>query len=192
MTFLRIWLLGLTKPAHMFDKLKQKPAPFWGLWAVLIRFVVTSLTTTLALYLLGRLPFAPSRLTFLPIENYYRAEIFFLPIWGLGIWLLMASIAHVFIRLAGKRSNFDQILNVIGMGMLVPMPVVWLFDWTAIGFSFYTIMPMAISHSVFQLWEVGIEAIGFNKLLGLRLPIAVMLAIAINVVYVLLAMTFIR
>lgn len=192
MTFLRIWLLGLTKPSHLFDELRHKPAPMWGLWAVLIRFVVTSLTTTLALYLLGRLPFAPSRLTFLPMENYYRAEIFFLPLWGLGIWLLMASIAHVFIRLAGKGSNFDQILNVIGMGMLVPMPAVWLFDWTAIGFSFYTMMPMAISHSVFQLWEVGIEATGFNRLLGLRLPFAVMVAIAINVVYVLLAMTFIR
>jgi hypothetical protein len=176
----------------MFDELRQKPAPSWGLRAVLIRFIVTSLTTTLALYLLGRLPFAPSRLTFLPVEHYYRAEILFLPLWGLGIWLLMASMAHVFIRLARKRSDFDQILNVIGMGMLVPMPAVWLFDWTAIGFSFYTMMPMAISHSVFQLWEVSIEATGLNKLLGLRLPVAVTVAIAINVVYVLLAMTFIR
>lgn len=192
MTFLRIWLLGLTKPSRMFDELRQKPAPFWGLWAVLIRFIVTSLTTTLALYLLGRLPFAPSRLTFLPVEDYYRAQILFLPLWGLGIWLLMASMAHVFIRLARKRSNFDQILNVIGMGMLVPMPAVWLFDWTAIGSSFYTMMPMAISHSVFQLWEVGIEATGLNKLLGLRLPVAVTVPIVINVVYVLLAMTFIR
>jgi hypothetical protein len=144
------------------------------------------------LYLLGRLPFAPSRLTFLPMEHYYRAEILFLPLWGLGIWLLMASLAHVFIRLTRKGSNFDQILNVIGMGMLVPMPAVWLFDWTAIGFSFYPMMPMAVSHSVFQLWEVGIEATGLSKLLGLRLPVAVMVAIAINVVYVLLAMTFIR
>jgi hypothetical protein len=192
MTFLRVWLLGLTKPSHMFDQLKQKPAPFWGFWAVLIRFIVTSLTTTLALYLIGHLPFAPSRLTFLPIENYYRAEIFFLPIWGLGIWLLMASMAHVVIRLAGKRSDFDQILNVVGMGMLVPMPVLWLFDWTAVGLGFFTMMPMAISHSIFQLWEVSIEAIGFNRLLGLRLFMAVMLALAINVVYVLLAMTFIR
>jgi hypothetical protein len=86
----------------------------------------------------------------------------------------------------------DQILNVIGMGMLVPMPAVWLFDWTAIGLSFYTMMPMAISHSIFQLWEVAIEATGLHKLLGLRLSVAVTVAIVINVVYVLLAMTFIR
>jgi hypothetical protein len=176
----------------MFDELRQKPAPFWGLRAVLIRFVVTSLTTTLALHLLGGLPFAPSRLTFLPMEDYYRAQILFLPLWGLGIWLLMASMAHIFIRLAGKRSSFDQVLNVIGMGMLVPMPAVWLFDWTAIGFSFYTMMPMAISHSASRLWEVGIEATGLNKVLGLRLPIAVTVAMVINVVYVLLAMALIR
>jgi hypothetical protein len=104
----------------------------------------------------------------------------------------MASVAHLFIRLAGKGTSFDQTLNVMGMGMLVPMPAVWIFDWAAIGFSFYTMMPMAISHSVFQFWEVVIEAIGFNRLLGLRLRFGVTVAIVINAVYVLLAMTFIR
>jgi hypothetical protein len=65
----------------MFDELRHKPAPFWGMWAVLILFIVTSLTTTLALSLLGLLPFAPSNLTFLPTEDYYKAEIFFLFPW---------------------------------------------------------------------------------------------------------------
>ncbi len=67
----------------MTDELRAKPAPLYGFVMVLIRFVVTSLTSLLALYLLDRVPFAPSRLTFLRNENYYRAEIFFLPLWGI-------------------------------------------------------------------------------------------------------------
>lgn len=192
MTFVKIWFLGLIKPARMVDELRDKPAPFWGLWAVLIRFVVTSLTSILALYLLGRLAFAPSRLTSLPIENYYKAEIFFLPVWGLGIWLLMGSVAHIAIRLSGRQSSFDSILNVIGMGMLTPMPVLWLFDWATIALGWYGLMTQAVSHSIVQLWEAGVEAVGFRRILGLRLPVAIMLAIAINVIYVLLAMIFIR
>jgi hypothetical protein len=192
MDFLRIWLLGITAPSRIFYTLGDKPAPFWGMSAVLIRFVVTSLTSILSLYLLGRLPFAPSRLSFLPVENYYRAEIFFLPFWGLGIWLLMGGITHLAIRLFGKRNDFDRILNIIGLGMIVPMPVLWLFDWTAIGLDFYGLMPQAVSHSIAQTWEAGVEAVGFKKLLGLGLPFAVALAVIINAVYILLAMIFIR
>ncbi|MBI2830991.1 MAG: YIP1 family protein, partial [Chloroflexi bacterium] len=172
--------------------LKDKPAPIWGMRAVLIRFVVTSLTSILALYLSGRLPFAPSRLTFLPIEDYYKAEIFFLPLWGLGIWLLMGGIAHTVIRLFGKQSSFDDILNIIGMGMLVPMPVLWLFDWATIALDWYGLTVQAASHSLAQLWETGVQAVGFRKILGLSVFGAVIMAIIINAVYILLAMVFIR
>ena len=192
MNFVRLWFLGLINPSGMLNELKDKPAPVWGVWAVLIRFLVTSLTSILALYLLDRLPFAPSRLTFLPVADYYKAEIFFLPLWGLGIWLLMSGMAHVVIRLFGKISDFDQILNIIGMGMLVPMPVLWLFDWATIASGWYGMIAQATSHSLIQLWETGIEALGLKRILGLRLSGAVALAAVINVVYVLLAIIFIR
>ncbi|MBM3240584.1 hypothetical protein FJZ31_30235 [Candidatus Poribacteria bacterium] len=123
MNFVQVWFLGIINPSRMFDELKSRPAPLWGFCAVLIRFVFTSLTTILALYLLGRVPFVPSNLAFLTTENYYSAEIFFLPIFGLVAWLLMSSSAHIVLRLAGKASDFDQILNIVGMGMLIPMPV---------------------------------------------------------------------
>jgi hypothetical protein len=83
-------------------------------------------------------------------------------------------------------------LNIIGMGMLVPMPIFWLWDWTIIGLDLYRMITMAVSHSVFQMWETGVQTISFRRILGIRLHYSVLLAIAINVVYVLLAMTFIR
>jgi len=190
--FLHQWFLGIIKPTRMIDELRSKPAPFWGLWAVLIRFIITSLTTTLALYLLKRLPFSQSNLTFLSIEDYYLAEIFFLPLWGLGIWILMSSIAHLALRITHKQSNFDIILNIIGMGMLIPMPLLWLFDWIIIGLNLFTIIIAAVSHTIFQIWEASIQAIGFRKIFGLSTLGAVVLAIIINAIYILLAIIFIR
>ncbi len=176
----------------MTKELHSKPAPLYGFIMVLIRFVITSLTSLLALYLLHKLPFAPSRLTFLPNEEYYRAEILFLPLWGIGIWILMGGLAHLATRLMRKAGNYDQVLNIIGIGMLTPMPFLWLFDWLAIALNMYGLMLQAISHSVSQLWEAAVQTIGFKKILGLRLPAAVLIAVLINALYVSLAMIFIR
>ena len=192
MTFLQVWLSGLINPSRAFDEPKSKPAPMWGFWAVLIRWAVTSLTTTLALYLLGRMPFEPSYLTFLTTENYYAAEVFFLPVFGLAVWLLGSAIVHLVLRLARKTSDFDQILNILGMGMLIPTPVVWIWDWTMIALNWYQMTVMAISHSFFTLWGVILYSIGFKRILGLRALVAIGLALVITVVYISLAMIFVR
>ncbi len=52
-------------------------------------------------------------LTFLPDENYLLAEIFFLPVVRMAVWPLGAGVVHLGIRLAGKPSNMDQILQTI-------------------------------------------------------------------------------
>src|SRR5512137_2060168 len=115
MAFLRLWLNGILHPARAFDELKTRPAPRWGLIAVAIRFVGTSLTTELLSIALHLRPFQPPYLTFLPAEGYYRYQFFFMPLFGLGVWLLTSAVAHVTLRLAGKRSDMDQVLNIIGL-----------------------------------------------------------------------------
>lgn len=192
MNFVQIWLTGLINPFRAFEALKGKPAPMWGFWAVLIRYVVTSLTTTLALYLLGRVPFTPSRLTFLANENYYAAEILFFPIFGLAIWLLMSGTVHIVLSLTRKTSDFNQILNIVGMAMLIPMPVVWLWDWTMIALNWYQMTVMAVSHSIFAIWIVILYSVGFKRILGLRILPAIGLSLTISVVGISLAMIFIR
>ena len=142
--------------------------------------------------LLGRKPFEPSYLTFLPTERYYAAQVFFLPLFGLAVWLLMSGVVHVVLRLAAHESDFDQVLNIVGMGMLVPMPVVWLWDWSMILSNSFQMAVMAVSHSIFQLWEAWVEAIGLRRVLGLRALPAAGLALLANVLFVLLAMTFVR
>jgi len=192
MNFFQVWLLGIINPPHAFDELRKKPAPFWGFWAILIRFVGTSTTEILALYLLSRKPFKPSHLTFLSDKNYYLAEMFFLPIFGFGIWLLTSSVVHLILRLGRKPSNFDQILNIVGMGMLIIMPAVWLWDWTMIGLNWYQMEVMAISHSFFALWGVVLHSIGFKRVLGLQTLTSAGLALVIPAVYIPLAIIFVR
>lgn len=192
MNFVQVWLSGLINPIRSLDELKGKPAPQWGLLAVLIRFIPTSLIVTLPLFLLGREPFTPSSLTFLTTQNYYMAQVVFLPIFGVTIWLLMSAFAHVVLRLAGKGSDFDQVLNIVGVGMLIPIPVVWAWDVTMIALNLYQLPVMAVSHALFQLWEASIEAVGFVRLLRLGIVPAIGVALVINALYIALAMIFIR
>ena len=86
--FLRIWFLAIVRPSAAFRELAEKPAPQWGFVCILVRFMVTALTSILALHLFNWRPFVPSYLSFLVDADYYRAEIFFLPIFGLAAWLL--------------------------------------------------------------------------------------------------------
>ena len=85
--FLRIWFLAIVGPSAAFRELEEKPAPQWGFVSILVRFIVTALTSILALRLLNWRPFVPSYLLILEDANYYRAEIIFLSVFGIGAWL---------------------------------------------------------------------------------------------------------
>ncbi len=155
MNFVQVWLSGVINPVRSLDELKGKPAPQWGLLAVLTRFIPTAIMVTFLLFLLGREPFYPSSLSFLATRNYYMAQAFFLPIFGVTIWLLMSAFAHVALRLTRKSSEFDLVLNIVGMGMLIPMPVVWAWDVTMIALNLYQLPVMAISHALFHEYRSG-------------------------------------
>jgi hypothetical protein len=192
MRLFRLWIDGIAGPPKMTASLSDAPAPALGLAAVLIRFVATSLTSILPLYLLAMLPFVPSELTMLPTERYYLAEVFFLPLWGLAIWILMGSFVYLSLRFSIVKSEYDKILNIIGIGMLVPMPLLWIWDWTAIALNIYTVTNQAITHSIAQVWEATIQTICYVKLLKVRLLFAIVLAVLTNALYIVLAMHFIR
>lgn len=72
------------------------------------------------------------------------------------------------------------------------MPVLWLCDWIMIGLNIFALPAAAITHTLAQLWETYIEVIGLNRIIGVRLPVALALAVVINIIYVLLAQFFIR
>jgi hypothetical protein len=193
MNFFKLWLLGIANPSHAFDELRKKPAPSWGLWAILVRFVVTSLTSMVALHLLGRTPFVASYLTFVSTEHYFKSEIIILPIFGLATWLLGSAVIHLCLRLAGRTSSFDWILNTIGFGSLIVMPAVWFLDWLAIALNLYGAGVIPVIHVLFSLWEVVLFGIGLSKMEGLHFWPACFLGLIFTYgVYIPLAILFVR
>ena len=190
--FLRVWLGGLLHPGRSFDLLREQPAPCWGVSAIAFRWLGSALTTGLLSWLLDRPAVAPSYLTFLQTGVHPLAWRGLTLAFGVNIWLLMSALAHLLVRLAGKASDFDRVLNIIGFGMLIPMPAVWLWDWTMLAFNTFQLPAMAISHTLFQIWETGLEALGLHRLLGIRWALAGVVALTINILFILLAMVFVR
>ena len=186
MDLVKWWLTAIVRPARAMDDLGRQRTPHWGLRAVLIRFVGTSLFVALPLALLARKPFQQSYLTFVQEEHYYWLLVFLFPAFGLAVWLLMAAFAHVTLRMTSLPTDFDQVANIIGMSMLTPMLVVWVWDATMVWTGAYGLTAMAISHSAFQVWETVLGVLGFERVLGLRRRSAVLVAVSANLIYVLM------
>jgi hypothetical protein len=192
MDFAQVWFTGLVRPARAMEALRSQPAPAFGLKAVLVRFVGTSLLVALPLALLGRTPFQPPHLTFIPTESYYRVLVYAFPIFGVVAWLLMSATAHLLLRLASHQTDFDRVANVIGLSMLIPVPIMLAWDLAMILAGTYGLATMAPSHSIFQVWETALGVIGFKSVLGLGTRPALAVALVANLIYVLLGALFSR
>ena len=176
MNLFQLWCTGILHPGDAFYELKSKPAPAWGFWVVLVFNLLISATTLLTLYLLGRPPLMPSVLTFLPTEKYLLTEMFFLPPLRVIVWLIASSTIHLGLRLVGQRSDFDQILNIGGLGYLVTMPFILVSDWSFIAANIYPIVEY--THPLSALWGLVLTVIGLKKIFGTGTGLSIGLAFA--------------
>jgi hypothetical protein len=191
--FLQVWFLAIIRPGEAYDRLLEAPAPHWGLYATLVRFVGTALTSILALALLDQRPFVPPYLTLLDEAGYYKAEVLFLPFFGLAMWLLSGALVHLILRLFRKNGDVDWVLNVIGFSLLVVMPVVWLVDWVTIALGVYGASLTIPIHAAVSFWEVGLMAVGFSRIKGVTWLAAIGLGFVVKGgVYIPLAAVFVR
>lgn len=191
--FLKTWFLAIIRPAVAYDRLLEAPAPYWGLYATLVRFVGTALTSILALALLDKRPFVPPYVTFLDEAGYYRAEVLFLPVFGLAMWLLSSALVHLILRLFRLDGDVDWVMNVIGFSLLVVMPVVWLVDWATLALGVYGASFTIPIHGAVSFWEVGLMAVGFRRIQGVSwLGAAVLGFVVKGGVYIPMAAVFVR
>lgn len=194
MNTMQLSLFGISHPGRAFDELLRKPAPQWGLWAILVRWVGASLTVGLLALFVMRVPTTPSSLNFpfLTDENYYLVSIFWGPVFGLAIWLLWGAFAHVWLRLAGYTSDFDHILNMIGLASLIPAPFVWIWDSLMIIMDRVRAPEAGVGHMILALWGLSLLTIGFKRNLQLGTMMAASLSVALLLIYIPLAMLWIR
>lgn len=186
-----LWVRGLVHPVAVMRALPDVGWPKAGMVAVVTRFTVQDLVETLPLALLGRRPFIPAKLPIRP-EHHYRAQLVFLPVFGMGQWLLMGGTVHGLLRLTGERSDLSRVLDVIGVGMLIPMPTLWLCDAALIAADRFRLPELAIVNPTIQLWETALFGIGLRTVLGVPWRRALPAGLAASVVYVLGASRFLR
>jgi len=175
MSFLRVWLLGYHNPAKMIEELRSKPAPQWGFYGELLRAALDSLLLYLPVALMGRLPPTPSNLTIIPTEQYYWHLIWMTPLVLGAEWLLASAFIHVVVRLTGRRSDIDQVLNITGMATIVVGAFLLAWDWAWFALGGMNQYFLGTSHLVISLWCVAIEVIGLKRILGVPIWLGVLL-----------------
>ena len=192
MSFIRLWLTGYVNPVKLVDELRLKPAPHWGLLAQLVRAFMDSFLLYLPLSLMGRVPPKPSNLFFIPTEHYYSALIWLSPIVLIAELMMVAAFIHIVLRLTGRHSDFDQIVNISGMAALVvgAFLVPWDWAWFTIGGVDQNFL--GISHLVVDLWAVLISVLGLKRTLGAPVWLATLLSILALPVNLPLAIMFMR
>ena len=175
MNFVRVWLTGYYNPVKMIEQLRSEPAPHWGFYGQFLRAALDSLLVYLPVALMGRIPPTPSNLSFLPTEQYYWHLIWLSPIILGADWLLASAFTHVVLRLAGRQSDFDQILNIGGMAAIVVGAFLLVWDWSWLALGGVDQYFLGISHLAISLWGVVIGAIGLKRILGVPIWLGAML-----------------
>ncbi|UCD37369.1 MAG: hypothetical protein JSW54_11125 [Fidelibacterota bacterium] len=191
-SFLRVWLMGYTQPLRVGEALRDKPAPFWGLAAQLIRAMMDALLVYLPMSIIGAVPESPSTLSFIPTESYYAISVGMAPLFILGQWLLLCAVLHVVLRLTGRASDLDQILNLTGMAALVVGTVLVVWDWIWFGLGWHSDVVLGISHLVIDVWGIVIIVAGLRILLGVPVKLGIILNLIWLALGVPLAMIFMR
>ena len=161
----RWWVRGVVDPVAVMRALPDAGWPRLGLVAVVTRFTVQDVVQTLPLALLGRRPFIPAKLPVRP-EHHYRAQLVFLPVAGMGLWLLMGATAHGLVRLTGQPSDLGRVLDVIGVGMVIPMPPLWVCDMALIAADRFRLPELAVVNPTVQLWETALFGTGLHTALA--------------------------
>ncbi len=110
------------------------------------------------------------------------------PIVLIAEWLFWPAFAHVVLRLTGRRSDLDQILNIYGMSCIIVGAFILLWDWALFAVGGMNQYFSGFSHLVISLWGILIQTIGLQRILGvpvwlgatlsfLDIPLALPLAI---------------
>jgi uncharacterized membrane protein HdeD (DUF308 family) len=168
------------------------PAPQFGFYATTLRALMDALLLYLPLALMGRQPTTPSALTFLATEDYYWASVFLMPIFLIALWLLLCNVLHLILKMSGKKSDIDVIMNITGLVDLVVGAVILIWDWVWIFSGWNNPVLLGISHLIIDIWAMYIIILGFRKLLDLSLKLSIILCLVWMLLGIPLSMLFVR
>jgi len=194
MTFVQIWLNFYLHPRKAMDALAQNKTPLYGALYAFIRGILLGLFLYLPFYLLKFEPISPAYLKILDTPDYFLYAIFIWPIFGLLSWVYLEGVGYVVLRLLRYPANFDQMLNLGGLLNLAIGIVILIFDWLMVALNYHTnVIFLGIAHLLIaDPWSITLTAIFYKKYFGVPVWLSVLLGILVRILYMPLAMVFIR
>lgn len=93
--------------------------------------------------------------------------------------------AHGLLRLSGHDSDLRRVLDVVGLGMLVPMPPLWASDVLMLATDTFRLPGPAVTHALVRLWETALFGVGLHTVLQVPWAPAVLAGVAASGLYVL-------
>ena len=192
MTFIQLWFTGYANPARFAERLRDKPAPLWGLYATLLRGALDSLLLYLPVHLLGRSPLPPSYITLLPTQGYYATLVWVAPLFFLLQWLAGAGVMHITLRALRRPSDIDQLLNLTGFATLVVGAFLLAWDWAWIWIGGMDYITLGLSHLAADAWWWVLVVVGLKRLLNTPAWLALLLNALGFAISLPLAMLFMR
>jgi len=194
MGLIQIWLESYLHPRRALDALAGQTTPRYGAVYTLARGVMLAMLLYLPFYLLKFEPITPAYLEVFDTPNYFLYAVFIWPLFGLLSWVYLGGVVYLLLRLLGYRVDFDQLLNVGGLLDLTIGVVLLVFDWLMVVIGMHTsAVFMGVAHVLIaDPWSIALTAYFYKKYFGAPVWLSVMLGILVRLLYIPVAIVFIR
>lgn len=194
MSFISIWLNSYLHPQRALDNLAEQNTPRYGAGYTLIRGVMLSLLFYLPFYYLNFEPLTPTYLQILDTPDYFLYAALIWPVFGLLSWVYLSGVIYLLLRLLGYRANFDQLLNVGGLIGLTIGVVLLIFDWLMVALGFHnSALFLGVAHVLIaDPWSITLSAYFYRNYFGVPVWLSVLLGILVRLLFIPVAMLFIR
>jgi len=194
MTLAQILLNSYLRPYQAMDALAQLKTPRYGALYATIRGLLLALFFYLPFYLLKFEPITPAYLKIFDTPDYFLYAVFIWPLFGVLSWVYLGGVVYVAFRLLNYPVNFDRILNLGGLLNLTIGIVLIVFDWLMVAIKFHTNANfIGIAHMVIaDPWSITLSAIFYKKYFGVPVWLSVLIGILVRILYIPLAIVFIR
>lgn len=116
---------------------------------------------------MGRRPCPSPTITLLHAGTCYWTAVWFTPFYMLFLWLYLAGVTHVVLRLAGRRTDMDFAMNVGGFAQLIVGAVIVVWDWGCYALGMRSPITLGITCWILAQWATVLIMVAYRKFLDL-------------------------
>jgi hypothetical protein len=178
------WFYGYFKINKTIENLKTQNSPLLGLVSSFVRAVLNSLILFLPIYLTNHIPAMPPYITFIDKEHYFLFLTIIIPFLFIFQWLFLSGVIYLILRLSGKKTNFDHILNIFGIVSLIVGSFLIIWDWIWVLLNSDNYILLGISHLIIDIWAIILTTKCLNRIMGIKIGFGIIL----NIIWIILSL----